>query len=180
MFALTAAKQQQRKKGEGMGLWCSHLHKGLKFSCSVALLKSVRLPRGSVCTDCCASISASPALVFTVSPCLYISNRSAKISLIPGSWLARCLCFQEKPKAFTCCCQRGGKVCSVQASPTQRECGRMFFRQQLHGPYADASSVQLILVFPSKSVLQGEVRRRGITWGWSPSSPPLWWGLHSL
>lgn len=38
----------------------------------------------------CASISTSPAPVLTVSPWLNISNKSAKISPIPGCWLACC------------------------------------------------------------------------------------------
>ena len=46
LLAFSAAKQQRREKaGRRNGtLWCSHLHKELKSSRSVTLLKSVRLP----------------------------------------------------------------------------------------------------------------------------------------
>lgn len=48
----------------------------------------------------CASISTSPTLFLTVSLWLNISSKSAKISPIPGSWLAHCICFQEKPEGL--------------------------------------------------------------------------------
>lgn len=55
-------------------------------------------PRLSLCW--CASISTSPSPVVTVSLRLSISKRSAKISPIPSSRLARCVCFQEKPEGL--------------------------------------------------------------------------------
>lgn len=52
LFAFPAAKQQRREKaGRRSGaFWCSPLRKELKPSRGVTLLKSGRLPRGSVCT----------------------------------------------------------------------------------------------------------------------------------
>lgn len=101
LFAFPAAKQQRREKaGRRNGtLWCSHLHKELKvFSQRNPAEVSVFALRLSLYW--CASISTSPTLFLTVSLWFNISNKSAKISPIPGSWLAHCICFQEKPEGL--------------------------------------------------------------------------------
>lgn len=75
-------------------------------------------------------------------------------------------------EAFMCWCQKGGKVCSAQASPTRStDLGGSDLDSSLHGLYICAPSAQLILIFPSKFILlQREVRRRDLTLQWSPSS----------
>lgn len=75
-------------------------------------------------------------------------------------------------EAFMSWCQKGGKVCSAQASPTRStNLGGSDLDSSLHGLYICA---QLFLIFPSRFVLlQREVRRRDLTLQWSPSSPPF-------